>query len=956
MASGALIQSSVRRTDPTITLKQALASFEDALMDEQKAQYQTSTTSPDAASVIEFVAQIDAKNSTVMRRCVAPRLCTFLEATQQFTSVVDTFVSSNPTIAALVWGGVRTTLLTASNVAAYFEKVTGMIMRIGKSCPTYQQFGQLYPGCIDLQRALCDYFAIIIQLCIKIIEVSRRNTVAQTFSSILYPFESEFQSFLNNLQQAEKEIQLQLSFASKKSNYEASKLLEQEARENVGFRRSAFGFFKESSKEQAEMHQWRIDKAKRDAAKLRSRIRESLSTVNYIQPWKLAKKQHVPGTAEWLQQELDFVAWEDEKGSANLWCSGTMGMGKTTIVSNVVAYLHKTRKKDHIISYFFCRSDDEESRSARSIIGCLVRQLLDVRIGNARNDDLEGLYMDSRHLDTTNDVVNFVLSKLDVGNKYYIILDGLDECEEGEVRDVAQALAQIINHSTNHIKLLCSGRPELEKQLLRVITPQYRIQITEEKLQSDMELYISMELGRCLEEELLHLGDPTLILKISEALQDGSHGMFLWTRFFIEELCTQACDSDILEALKNLPHGLSELFDRKIHRIQKQKAAKQAIKMLQFCGVAKRPLTAMEYREALSLEPYQKSLDRSRFPNDMNQIISDCCGLVFMDEEASTVQYVHHSIKQHLFSLASEHSATFVATTLDQHFGLLCMTYLDLTNFKQPNDVNGQTALYAAAEGGYLNIVDRLLRAGTRIDTPVTRVKAKLELYPETGQFQILENDTGFGLESLKGREALSAAACNGHLEVVERLMAAGADVTQDPILEQRTLTKAAGNGHLEVVERLLAAGVDARPNIIIGPTAHAAAAGNGHLEVVERLLATGADVRLSPTLGQLALNAAAGNGHLNMVERLLDTRIIYDPDNTSKYPADGGLVSAAENGHLEIVEKLLAAYEFAGREWRRTYLRRALDAATTHKHWDIVEKLRQAGELEKAFSWLKSW
>lgn len=161
--------------DPANSLNTALENFRNILTDAQKREFQGNTTTPDIGSVIEFVAQIDAQYSSTTRSCVAPRLCTFLEATQQFVGIVDTFVSSNPAIAALVWGGVKTAILTVSNVASYFDKVTSMIMGIGKSSPTYQLFGLLYPGCISLQRALCDYYAVIIDLCVKTIQVSRRT-------------------------------------------------------------------------------------------------------------------------------------------------------------------------------------------------------------------------------------------------------------------------------------------------------------------------------------------------------------------------------------------------------------------------------------------------------------------------------------------------------------------------------------------------------------------------------------------------------------------------------------------------------------------------------------------------------------------------------------------------------------------------------------------------------------
>lgn len=299
MACVALSHSgSIRVPHPTTALREALIKFEGILTEEQRGLYQVSATKPDVASVIAFVAEIDANNNSTTRRCVAPRLCTFLEATQQFSDVVGTFISSNPQIAALVWGGVKMAILTASNITSYFDKVTSMIMEIGRSCPTYQQFGQLYPGCIGLQRDLCEYYAAIVQLCTKIIEVSRRPPITQTLSSIFNPFESDFKSPLDKLNQATKDIQLQISLASKQANEEAKKLLENESQNNAAFRKLTNKFRKETQKEHTEAHQWRIHMMKREAASLRSSIRHNLSTIDYVKPWKQAIQQRVPSTAE----------------------------------------------------------------------------------------------------------------------------------------------------------------------------------------------------------------------------------------------------------------------------------------------------------------------------------------------------------------------------------------------------------------------------------------------------------------------------------------------------------------------------------------------------------------------------------------------------------------------------------------------------------------------------------
>ncbi|KAJ6186470.1 hypothetical protein N7519_007771 [Penicillium mononematosum] len=671
--------------DPTQSLNTALKDFQNALTEEQKREFQKSATTPDIASVIEFVAEIDARNSSTTRRCVAPRLCTFLEATQQFTGVVDTFVSSSPIVAALVWGGVKTAILTASNVASYFDKVTSMIMRIGKFSPTYQQFGLLYPDSISLQRALCDFYAIIINMCVKIIQVSRRTALKQTLSSILSPFESEFKSSLDLLDEATNKINLEVSLASKQADKEAKKLLEYESRENSTFRPKVLGFYKKSLKQQADASEWRIKLKKGEMAKLKTSIRNNLSAINHVSPWRQTMKQRVPTTAEWFQKESVFDEWKDDPRTAILWCLGTIGMGKTVLMSNVVDHLqlHAARKRNETVSYYFCRLDNEASLSARNILGSLARQILDTQIEQSEYETLLSLQETTEDISSATDVVRFLLSHLQAGKgtKYYVVLDGLDECDGSQVQALAQAMIELCSNYIG-FKVICAGRPGLEKRF-KSTAPQYRIMVNEEKVKSDMDHYITETLYKCLDDEVLTLGDQAIVTEIYDTLRAKSDGMFLWASLCIEELCAQNCDHDILEALKQLPHSLAELYDRKLRRVREGRAAEQAMKLLQYCGAVKRPLTVTEYREALSLSLEQKSFDHTKVPNDMDRIINGCCGLTFVDEEEYTVHYVHRSVKECLLITNGPHTAQFDMASVDRNFGFLCMTYLDFTNFKR---------------------------------------------------------------------------------------------------------------------------------------------------------------------------------------------------------------------------------------------------------------------------------
>jgi hypothetical protein len=97
-------------TLPTDTLHDALRSFQDCLNPEQKAKLQAIKAVPDAHAVAEFTHQLDQENARRKSRCVAARISLLLESIQQFSGVVETFVSSHPQVAALIWGSVKLVL------------------------------------------------------------------------------------------------------------------------------------------------------------------------------------------------------------------------------------------------------------------------------------------------------------------------------------------------------------------------------------------------------------------------------------------------------------------------------------------------------------------------------------------------------------------------------------------------------------------------------------------------------------------------------------------------------------------------------------------------------------------------------------------------------------------------------------------------------------------------------
>lgn len=307
---------------------------------------------------------------------------------------------------------------------------------------------------------------------------------------------------------------------------QAKKLLEYENQQNSTFRPLARNFFQTSLKQQAEANDRRMKLKKGEMAKLKTIIRNNISPIDHDRPLRQIMKQRVPTTAEWFQKELVFDKWKKDPQSAMLWCLGTIGTGKTVIMSNVVDQLrlHTARKRNEIVCYYFCRVDNEATLSARSILGSLARQILDTQIEQSEYETLLSLQESTRDLSTT-DVVQFLLSHLEVGQdkKYYVVLDGLDECDGSQVQAVAQAMVELCSKCIG-FKIICAGRPGLEKRF-KSAAPQYIIMVNEEKVKSDMDHYLTQTLEKCLDSEVLILGDSTIFNKIYSTLRDKSDGM-----------------------------------------------------------------------------------------------------------------------------------------------------------------------------------------------------------------------------------------------------------------------------------------------------------------------------------------------------------------------------------------------------------------------------------------------
>jgi ankyrin repeat protein len=145
---------------------------------------------------------------------------------------------------------------------------------------------------------------------------------------------------------------------------------------------------------------------------------------------------------------------------------------------------------------------------------------------------------------------------------------------------------------------------------------------------------------------------------------------------------------------------------------------------------------------------------------------------------------------------------------------------------------------------------------------------------------------------------ALNYAAYLGHAKVVSLLIAAGADVNARR--SNSPLEEAVSGGHIEAARLLLEAG--AKTDYAGADSALWHAARDGKLEIVKLLVEHGAKVDEADREGKRPLQAAAGNGHAQVVEYLLSKGADVNARDNSSYTP---LKIARQNYHADVVKIL---------------------------------------------------
>ena len=182
-------------------------------------------------------------------------------------------------------------------------------------------------------------------------------------------------------------------------------------------------------------------------------------------------------------------------------------------------------------------------------------------------------------------------------------------------------------------------------------------------------------------------------------------------------------------------------------------------------------------------------------------------------------------------------------------------------------------ALAAVRAGNLAKVKDLIERGGANLNSRNRIGDSLLAMAIKSRKQDIanylLDKGADAALANTSKGTPLMAAAFNGDIALVDRLLAVGVDVHAADEQKKTAMVYAAGQGQSEVVARLLRAGVDANARYANDLTALMWAAGQGHAKTVTTLLENGADPSLKDNRGKTALDIAADTGHLDVRKAL---------------------------------------------------------------------------------------
>lgn len=373
---------------------------------------------------------------------------------------------------------------------------------------------------------------------------------------------------------------------------------------------------------------------------------------------------------------LDWLSEARDTGPAGrlFWITGKPGSGKSTIMkhairnSKTIYYLLASKTRTwHIIPFFFSDRGSEKQSTFQTMLQEILFQLLR-RVGDSFHL-VHPLYKRLRRMQTKVlpkwDTATLCEGILEVisksGSKLGICLfiDALDE-HNGDNESLCRFLWDLSGKSEGSLflKICFTSRPWPVFQKYFQYCKGF---VINEHTENDIRHYVvsrlheaseSIESRQVAAEDQMQ--EETAISALAEDVTKNAHGVFIWARLVIDELCQGLIDKTpiamLRESLTNIPHELEDFYARALSKVRPAYAAEAHI-VLHMVLSSLSPLPTQTLLDCTSwllvdrVDPQKPEDQASRLASITGNLLETVNG-----DGSPTIQFIHQTVKEYLRS------------------------------------------------------------------------------------------------------------------------------------------------------------------------------------------------------------------------------------------------------------------------------------------------------------------
>ncbi|KAK2805382.1 hypothetical protein FQN51_000208 [Onygenales sp. PD_10] len=877
--------------------------------------------------------RIRKKNGDIILRDVFEKIIKWVN---NFKTVGDVAVQFDPTHASLPWAGVRLLLQWAINDSQIFGAMIEGLEMVAHLIARYSLFEALYlrihsPATARLRRSIVTVYAAILMFLGKPLHYYGKSAANRFAKSLVQVSDTTLNDLMQDVRSRQVQVEQDAQLVLMELQQNTADVVTDIHQANTGINLHLSDITTNlSSLEHASVDQfthlqnlmWRIEQPifritdqlsnYQDGLEKAERLRvlDWLSQVPYPQHHANVQVDRLVSSGAWMLAKPQFTYWASSSSSSILWLHGIPGSGKTKLASVVIDECLARAPNGPAIgfAYFYCARNPTEPLRADplEILRCIARQLscpnLTVPIQPAtieryNKERDEGFSL--RKLDLRG-VVDLIL-KITADNPSTIVIDGLDECDPSRRHDVLDALNDIIQKSSNVVKVFVTSRDDGDIVCRLEGSPNIYIDVQDNA--EDIARFIEVEIENAINQKRLLRGEISSGLKdtLTSTLRDGAQGMFRWVSLQLQNLCNpyrMKVESDVRMELGRLPKTLSDLYTTILNQIQESgpRSRRIGIRALKWVLGAAVPLSREDFIAAIS------AYENGGHGEITTQSVLDMtCNLLVYDTLVNKLRLAHLSVREHLETI-------FTPEDLDLEIALGCSILFTDNGTPSPAFARWKRSYPCKKPGnpipaahlhpfvavcayGFSDILERMN------PTTVLKLNESLLFEPSLQKSNrvrwcglhlaayynkastvvaLLDKGVDTAAPTWDGKTALHIAAERGNTNVVEVLVEYGADPHASTIVYRRHTHSSihpfdnpirpasslgfrnAGGGYESIQEE------DSEAVIHF-------AASSGSENTVKLMLEYGADVNARTSQGSTPLHKALEAGKEGIVELLID-------------------------------------------------------------------------------------